>query len=160
VPEVVPSADRRWREVENLGFAHAWCFDHLAWRSLADSDWYGTVPVLAAAALTTTRIRLGTLVASPNFRHPVPFAKELMTLDVMSARRLTLAIGAGAPGFDAEMLGTPPLTPGARHRRFEEFVTLLDLLLREPVTSWSGEWFSAGEARTCRDACSARNRRS
>jgi alkanesulfonate monooxygenase SsuD/methylene tetrahydromethanopterin reductase-like flavin-dependent oxidoreductase (luciferase family) len=141
LPEVNPAVDDRWRTVETLGLAHAWCFDHLAWRGLADSDWYGTVPVLAAAALTTNRISLGTLVASPNFRHPVPF-------DVMSGGRLTLAIGAGAPGFDAEMLGGPLLSPAARHRRFEKFVTLLDVALGQPVTSWSGEFFSAVEACT------------
>ena len=44
---------------------------------------------LTAAALATTTMRIGTLVASPNFRHPVPFAKELVTLDDISGRRLT-----------------------------------------------------------------------
>ena len=63
-----------WRRVEELGFDHAWTYDHLAWRSLRDSTWFGAVPFLAAGAVVTERIRLGTLVASPNFRHPVPFA--------------------------------------------------------------------------------------
>ena len=62
-------------------------------------------PTLAAAALTTSRLWLGTFVASPNFRHPVPFAKELMTLDVMSAGRMLVGVGAGGPGFDAAVLG-------------------------------------------------------
>ena len=85
-----------WRRVEELGFDHAWTYDHLAWRSLRDSTWYGAVPFLAAGAVVTERIRLGTLVASPNFRHPVPFARELVTLDDLSNGRLTLGIGAGA----------------------------------------------------------------
>jgi alkanesulfonate monooxygenase SsuD/methylene tetrahydromethanopterin reductase-like flavin-dependent oxidoreductase (luciferase family) len=148
LPEVNPAADDRWLRVEEYGFAHAWCFDHLAWRSLADSAWHATVPVLAAAALKTSTIGLGTFVATPNFRHPVPFSKELMTLDVMSGGRLIAAIGAGAPGFDATVLGQPELTPRERQTRFEEFVTLLDLLLRQHRTTWGGTHFESVEART------------
>jgi alkanesulfonate monooxygenase SsuD/methylene tetrahydromethanopterin reductase-like flavin-dependent oxidoreductase (luciferase family) len=148
LPEVDPAQDRRWSRVEEYGFAHGWSLDHLAWRAFADSTWHATVPTLAAAALTTSRLSLGTFVASPNFRHPVPFAKELMTLDVMSAGRLMIGVGAGGPGFDAAVLGGRPLTGRQRADRFEEFVTLLDLLLRQPSTTWSGNWFSAVEART------------
>ncbi|HEY2297185.1 MAG TPA: LLM class flavin-dependent oxidoreductase [Jatrophihabitans sp.] len=148
LPEAHPAQDDRWSRAEQLGFAHAWCFDHLAWRSLADSTWHATVPVLAAAALSTSTIALGTFVASPNYRHPVPFAKELMTLDVMSHGRLLVGIGAGAPGFDATVLGGAPLSPQDRQSRFEEFVTLLDLSLRQSRTSWDGAYFRALDART------------
>lgn len=138
----------RWRRAEELGFAHAWTYDHLAWRSLRDDPWFGAVPTLAAAALSTTRIRLGTLVASPNFRHPVPFAKEVMTLDDLSDGRLTLGIGAGGTGWDATMLGQAPLSPAARAERFEEFVVLLDQLLRERQVSAAGSVFAAEGARS------------
>ena len=147
LPEVDPARDRRWARVEAYGFASAWSLDHLAWRAFVDSAWHATVPVLTAAALRTSRLVLGTFVASPNFRHPVPFAKELGTLDVMSGGRLLVGVGAGGPGFDAAVLGQPPLTGRQRADRFEEFVTLLDLLLRQPRTTWSGDWFSAVEAR-------------
>jgi alkanesulfonate monooxygenase SsuD/methylene tetrahydromethanopterin reductase-like flavin-dependent oxidoreductase (luciferase family) len=147
LPEIDPAQDRRWARVEEYGFAHAWSLDHLAWRAFADSTWFATVPALAAAALTTSRLKLGTFVASPNFRHPVPLAKELMTLDVMSAGRLLVGVGAGGPGFDAAVLGQPAPSGRKRADRFDEFVTLLDQLLRQPSTTWSGDWFSAVEAR-------------
>jgi alkanesulfonate monooxygenase SsuD/methylene tetrahydromethanopterin reductase-like flavin-dependent oxidoreductase (luciferase family) len=147
LPEVDPAQDRRWALVEAYGFAHGWSLDHLAWRAFADSSWYATVPALTAAALTTSRLSLGTFVASPNFRHPVPFAKELMTLDAMSGGRLMVGVGAGGPGFDAAVLGGPALSGRQRADRFSEFVTLLDLLLRQRSTTWSGKWFSAVEAR-------------
>lgn len=147
LPEIDPAQDRRWAQVEEYGFAHAWSLDHLAWRAFADSTWFATVPALAAAALTTSQLRLGTFVASPNFRHPVPLAKELMTLDVMSAGRLLVGVGAGGPGFDAAVLGQPAPSGRKRADRFDEFVTLLDQLLRQPSTTWSGDWFSAVEAR-------------
>ncbi|HZI97226.1 MAG TPA: LLM class flavin-dependent oxidoreductase, partial [Actinomycetales bacterium] len=94
-------AAARWRALEDMGFDHAWTYDHLAWRSLADEPWFATVPTLTAAALVTSRIRLGTWVASPNYRHPVTFAKELMSLDDVSGGRFELGIGAGGIGFDA-----------------------------------------------------------
>lgn len=148
LPEVDPATDDRWARIEAYGFAHAWSLDHLAWRSMVDEPWHATVPSLAAAALRTSRIELGTFVASPNFRHPVPFSKEVMTLDVMSGGRLVVGVGAGGPGFDAAVLGGPELTPSERVARFGEFVTLLDQLLRQPTTTWSGAWYAAVEART------------
>jgi alkanesulfonate monooxygenase SsuD/methylene tetrahydromethanopterin reductase-like flavin-dependent oxidoreductase (luciferase family) len=137
----------RWQRAEAYGFDHAWTYDHLAWRSLADGPWHATVPTLTGAALVTSRIQLGTLVTTPNFRHPVPLAKDLMTLDVMSRGRLSVALGAGAPGYDASVLGGRSLTPRERHERFVEFCGLLDRLLTSPVTDWSGDWYTAVGAR-------------
>ncbi len=137
-----------WRRAEEMGFDHAWTYDHLAWRSLRDSTWFGAIPTLTAAATATERIRLGPLVASPNFRHPVPFAKELITLDDISGGRLTLGIGSGGVGWDATVLGDIPWSARERADRFAEFVGLTDRLLREPETSYSGEFYSADGART------------
>ncbi|HLX87335.1 MAG TPA: LLM class flavin-dependent oxidoreductase [Acidimicrobiales bacterium] len=143
-----PAAHLLWQRAEELGFEHAWTYDHLAWRTLRDEPWFAAVPTLAAAALCTTRIRLGTLVASPNFRHPVPFAKEVMTLDDLSGGRFVLGIGAGGPGWDATMLGQEAMSLSARADRFEEFVELCDQLLRQPATSYRGRVFAADEARS------------
>jgi len=142
------TARHLWRRVEELGFDHVWTYDHLAWRTLRDATWFGAVPFLAAGAVATERIRLGTLVASPNFRHPVPLARELVTLDDLSGGRITLGVGAGAEGWDAVMLGQDPLSPADRVERFGEFVDLLDRLLRGPETSYEGRFYSAREART------------
>ncbi|MBV9039615.1 MAG: LLM class flavin-dependent oxidoreductase [Acidimicrobiia bacterium] len=137
-----------WQRAEELGFHHAWTYDHLAWRSLADGPWFGAVPTLAAAAMATSKIRLGPLVASPNYRHPVPFAKELVSLDDLSMGRITLGIGAGGEGWDATVLGGEPWPAKERADRFAEFVELLDMLLRQPDTTYAGTWYSAQRART------------
>jgi alkanesulfonate monooxygenase SsuD/methylene tetrahydromethanopterin reductase-like flavin-dependent oxidoreductase (luciferase family) len=139
-------ASRRWQRAEEYGFDHAWTYDHLSWRTLADEPWFATVPLLAAAAAVTERIRLGTWVASPNFRHPVPFAKDVMGLDDISGGRFLLGLGAGGTGFDAEVLGEA-LATGARTRRFAEFVALLDRLLTQPVTDHQGEFYEAHGAK-------------
>jgi len=140
-------AEQRWRRVEELGFDHAWTYDHLSWQSLVDQSWFATVPVLAAAALATTTIRLGTWVASPNYRHPVPFAKELMTLDDLSQGRFTLGIGAGGTGFDATVLGQDLISPGERIARLAEFTGLLDQLLTQQATTSHRERYTAVDAR-------------
>lgn len=138
---------RRWQRAEEYGFDTALTYDHLAWRDLAGEPWYATVPTLVAAATATSRIRLGTWVASPNYRHPVPFAKELMTLDDVSDGRIVLGVGAGGAGHDARVLGGDVLAAGDRVRRFSEFVELLDLLLTGDRVSYSGEYFGAADAR-------------
>lgn len=140
-------AAERWRRAEALGFDHAWTYDHIAWGDLRDSPWFSAVPTLTAAAAVTSTLRLGTLVASPTFRHPVPFARELVTLDDISDGRFTLGIGAGSLGWDATVLGGPPWSPAERSDRFAEFVDLLDRLLREREVTVDGRFWSAREAR-------------
>ncbi|RFA08658.1 luciferase [Subtercola boreus] len=157
--ETWAEARPKWQAAEQLGFDHAWTYDHLSWRSLADEPWGATVPTLTAAATATTTIRLGTFVSSPNFRHPVPFAKEVATIDDIAGGRFLLGIGSGGTGFDAFVLGQQQLTPRQRHERFAEFVELADRLLRfeqapdvaaEAGTSgisFDGRWYTAHEAR-------------
>lgn len=138
----------RWTTAEALGFAHAWTYDHLTWRGHRDLPWYAAMPTLTAAASATERIRLGPLVASPNFRHPLPFAKELLTLDDISNGRVILGIGSGGTGWDATMLGHAPWPAAERTARFEEFVGVLDRLLREQEMSATGRFYPVDEART------------
>ena len=141
------TARERWLSAERMGFDHAWTYDHLTWRSLRDGPWFAAMPTLVAAANATSNLRLGTLVASPMFRHPVPFAKELMTLDDISDGRITAGIGAGGDGFDSTALQTVVWSRRERAERFEEFVAMLDRLLTEPATSYEGQYYVANEAR-------------
>ncbi|MFI6945160.1 LLM class flavin-dependent oxidoreductase [Streptomyces sp. NPDC050422] len=141
----------KWQRAEELGFHAAYTYDHLSWRSFRDGPWFGAVPTLTAAAIVTQRMRLGTLVTSPNFRHPVTLAKELISLDDISGGRITLGIGAGGNGFDATTLlrgDEQPWTPRERADRFGEFVPLLDGLLREPAgLTREGAFYAATAAR-------------
>ncbi len=106
------------------------------------------MPTLVAAAGVTSRATLGTWVASPNYRHPVPFARELAALDDVSGGRAVLGVGAGGTGHDAGVLGGPRLSAGDRAGRLEEFVELLDGVLTRPSTTFSGLHYRAVDART------------
>jgi alkanesulfonate monooxygenase SsuD/methylene tetrahydromethanopterin reductase-like flavin-dependent oxidoreductase (luciferase family) len=139
------SAD--WRRAEELGFAHAWTYDHLTFGRLPDAPWYAAVPTLAAAALATRRIRLGTLVATPNLRHPVPFAQDLLTLERLSGGRLIAGIGSGGKGPDSRALAYEAPTPMARAERFTEFTEILAALLRGDLVERRGHFYEVGGAR-------------
>jgi alkanesulfonate monooxygenase SsuD/methylene tetrahydromethanopterin reductase-like flavin-dependent oxidoreductase (luciferase family) len=136
-----------WRRAEELGFDHAWTYDHLVWGGLPDAPWYGTLPTLTAAAMVTSTIRLGTFVTSPNYRHPVSFMRDLLALDDISDGRFICGIGAGGD-IDNAILGEPPLTPRERFERLAEFTGLLDRLLTQDHVSHTGTHFSAVDART------------
>lgn len=145
-------ASRKWAAAEEYGFDAAWTYDHLSWRTLAGEPWHATIPTLTAAALVSTTISLGVIVSSPNYRHPVPFAKEVATLDEIAGGRFRLGIGQGGTGFDAFVLGSGEYSPRERHERFAEFVEGLDLLLRHELpgsggVSFDGEWYTAVSAR-------------
>lgn len=136
----------RVRDVEQAGARTAWTYDHLSWGGLRGAPWFATVPLLAAAATATSRVRLGTQVATPNFRHPVPFAQEVMTLDHLSGGRIDLGVGAGARDFDARVLGQPELTLRERADRFEEWVGLLIRALEGGTADHAGRYYSAVDA--------------
>ena len=141
-------AGRRWRLAEEYGFDHAWTYDHLGWRDLVDGPWFDAVPTLTAAAMVTRRIRLGTFVASPNFRHPVHFTREITALDDISQGRLLLGVGAGGTGFDSAVLGAAELTPRERVDRFTEFLSLLTQLLTNDRVDFAGTYYRAVDARS------------
>ncbi|MEM1334700.1 MAG: LLM class flavin-dependent oxidoreductase, partial [Actinomycetota bacterium] len=147
-PETLATVQR----LDRLGYDHVWLYDHLTWRQYRDRAWHATYPLLAGLAVGTRRIRLGTMVANLNVRHPVTLAKDAMTIDHLSGGRMVLGVGAAGLGFDATVLGQAPLTPRQRVDRLEEALELLDRLLlddapdRQPVDH-GGDWYTVEGAR-------------
>jgi alkanesulfonate monooxygenase SsuD/methylene tetrahydromethanopterin reductase-like flavin-dependent oxidoreductase (luciferase family) len=139
----------RWKGAEEYGFDHAWTYDHLglSWGSFLEGPWFDALTTLTAAAMVTTSIRLGTFVSSPNFRLPVPYARQLLSVDDVSGGRFTLGTGSGGAGYDRAVMGIPELSPNQRTARFAEFVELLDRLLREPRVDFQGLYYKAVDAR-------------
>lgn len=130
-----------------MGFDHGWTFDHITWSGLPDSPWFAAVPTLTAAAVVTSRIRLGTFVSSPNNHHPVQFMREVLALDDISDGRLLLGLGTGGD-LDSRITGADlPLRD--RLARFHELTDLLDRLLSadNPVSA-DGRFYSARDVST------------
>jgi alkanesulfonate monooxygenase SsuD/methylene tetrahydromethanopterin reductase-like flavin-dependent oxidoreductase (luciferase family) len=82
-----------WLRAEDLGVRRGWLYDHLLLNGRA--VWHDAFITLAAVAAATTSIGLGTMVTSPNFRHPVTTAKAAQALSELSDGRFILGVGAG-----------------------------------------------------------------
>jgi probable F420-dependent oxidoreductase len=103
---------------------------------------------LAAAALGTARIRLGTLVLNNDFHHPVPLAQELATLDHLSGGRLEVGLGAGHSFTEYAAMGTTFDAPAVRKARLGEAVEILRALLDGERVSFSGSHYRLDDAAT------------
>jgi F420-dependent oxidoreductase-like protein len=88
---------------------------------------------LAALAVQTSRIRLGTLVSSATFRLPGPLAIAVAQVDAMSGGRIEFGLGGG--WFDAEhaAYGIPFPPVGERFDRLEEQLEIITGLWDTPA---------------------------
>src|SRR5215469_18800448 len=81
------------RRAEAAGFSTLLIRDHFVEGPFAHQ--LAPLTALAAVAAARTRLRVGTLVLSNDFRSPAVLAKELATLDVLSGGRVEPGLGAG-----------------------------------------------------------------
>ena len=77
----------------------------------------------------------------PVLRGPVPLAKTLVALDVLSSGRLVVAVGPGSSARDYAAVGVPF---GERWRRFDEAVPALRGLLRGDRAGVDGAFYRTG----------------
>lgn len=85
---------------------------------------------LAAAAASTTRLHVGTMVLSNDYRHPALVAHEAATLHAISGGRFELGLGAGWYRPEYEAAGIPFEPAGRRIDRLEETLDILTCLFR------------------------------
>jgi alkanesulfonate monooxygenase SsuD/methylene tetrahydromethanopterin reductase-like flavin-dependent oxidoreductase (luciferase family) len=107
-PFTDPAVVVRWaQEAEYQGWDGFFLWDHLRWDDKVEvhDPWV----LLGAIATATERIRIGTMVTPLSRRRPATVAKHLVTLDHLSAGRVTLGVGLGdPPGLDFADFGDEP----------------------------------------------------
>jgi alkanesulfonate monooxygenase SsuD/methylene tetrahydromethanopterin reductase-like flavin-dependent oxidoreductase (luciferase family) len=131
VPSVTwPALAGRCLRLESLGVTHVWVDDHAANPAKPDGKWADCFTTLAGLAASTSRIRIGPLVANPILRHPAVLARQALTVDQISGGRLEVGIGSGYAETDHAFVGEAPWPPEERQRRFAEAVAVVDALLR------------------------------
>lgn len=91
-------------------------------------------PVMAAMAVVTRKIRIGSLLTAVGRRRPWELARESVTVDHLSHGRLILPTGLGWAGDGAYTKGGIPGERKARAEMLDEGLEILDGL-------WSGKWF-------------------
>ena len=136
-----PELVRRWQWFEELGFDSLWLPDHLVKPFTPELPLFEAWMTLAGVAMVTERPRLGVLVSSNTFRHPGVLAKQAVTLDHMSNGRLELGIGAGWFEPEHEQYALDLYDPPERVSRFREAVEMVDLLLRQEVSNYDGQYY-------------------
>src|SRR5438270_4925660 len=138
----------RWQQFEQLGFDSVWDCDHWVQPSRPSGPYHEGWTLLAALAARTERIRIGVLVSCNTFRHPAVLAKEAVTVDHVSGGRLDVGLGAGWYEPEHTMFGIPLPETGELVGRFREAVQVLDLLLRQELSSFDGRYYRLREARS------------
>jgi probable F420-dependent oxidoreductase len=128
------------RRAKDSGYATFLLRDHL----IAEPFGHQLAPLtaLAAVAGATNTLRVGTLVLSNDYRHPVILAKEIATLDGLSNGRVELGLGAGFSQAEYDQAGMRFDPPGVRVGRLEEAIRVLKgLFAVEPLT-FAGKHYS------------------
>jgi alkanesulfonate monooxygenase SsuD/methylene tetrahydromethanopterin reductase-like flavin-dependent oxidoreductase (luciferase family) len=157
------SFERLGRAVDaarDCGFAAVAANDHFVFQT----PWLDGPTALASMVERSGRMTLATTVSLAVLRGPVPLAKALAAIDVLSEGRLVAAVGPGSSRRDYDAVGIPF---DERWKRFDEAIDELRALLAgessvplapapvQPggVPLWIGSWGSkAGLARVARAA--------
>lgn len=115
------------RRVEDAGVSSLLIRDHFS--AGAFGQQLAPFSALAAAAAVTSRLRVGTMVLSNDFRHPAIVAHEAASLHHLSGGRFELGIGAGWYQPEYSAAGIPFDGAGQRIGRLEESLTIIKGLL-------------------------------
>ncbi len=139
------------READRRGIASLWVSDHVIFPRTATGSYPGgrfphppdkpylePVVALAAAAVCTTRARLGASVFILGHRHPVVMAKMLTSIDALSAGRLICGVGVGWWKEELEILGVPF---NRRGRQADEILKVFTTLWSDTHPAFEGEFF-------------------
>ncbi|HLY45326.1 MAG TPA: TIGR03619 family F420-dependent LLM class oxidoreductase [Stellaceae bacterium] len=131
-------------QAEALGFADVWVSEHI----IVPKDrmyppsavFWDPVLTLTWAAAATRRVGLGTSVLVLPMRHPLPLAKELATLQNLSAGRLILGAGVGWMEDEFAALGVPFRERG---RRMDEGIAMMRAVWQEDPVSFAAKTIPA-----------------
>jgi probable F420-dependent oxidoreductase len=127
------------RHAEDAGYASLLFPDH--------TGMVAPVPAMAAAAVATSRIRLGTHVINVAFRPLGALAQELAAIDVISGGRLDIGLGAGYAESEVRSLGLSFPSAGQRVREVARTLDVLPRLFAGEMVTEEGPVGDGGPGR-------------
>jgi alkanesulfonate monooxygenase SsuD/methylene tetrahydromethanopterin reductase-like flavin-dependent oxidoreductase (luciferase family) len=146
-PPAVDHAEVIQREIEQmvwteeLGFDSIWLTEH----HFIDYGLSVSPSVLAAAAaMRTSRVRIGLAAAILPFHDPIRLAEELALVDILSGGRLDVGVGRGNRPVEFEGLRVPQIE---NRERFEETLAIMIRAWTEERFSFEGRYFTIPEVR-------------
>ena len=127
--------------LDSLGYQEAWIGEHhsAGYELIASPEVF-----IAAAALRTRSIRLGTGVSSLPYHHPLILADRVMQLDHQTRGRFMFGMGPGALPSDAYMMGIDPIM---QRDMLEESADCIVPLLEGKTVTHKADWFELRDAR-------------
>ncbi|HEY8455072.1 MAG TPA: LLM class F420-dependent oxidoreductase [Actinopolymorphaceae bacterium] len=134
---------------EEAGFDSIWVMDHfyqLPGLGKPDDPMFEAYTLLGALAARTRTARLGTMVTGVTYRNPALLAKIVTTLDVISAGRAILGIGAAWNEVEHRAYGFRFPPTGERMDRLEEALQICRAMFTEYSPSFSGKHYEIVEA--------------
>ncbi len=139
---------------EELGYDSLWVQDHFLWplaprRGYAGRDGapipaqyqsvFAPLELLAAAAVWTDRVTLGTSILVAGNHWPAPLAQRLSTIDHLAAGRLVVGLGVGWSAEEHDQSGTDITTRGAR---MDDFIDALLACWADDPVQHDGPFFT------------------
>lgn len=128
-------------EAEALGYDHVWLSEH---HFVDDGYSPSLLPIAAAVAARTERIRIGTYVMLLPFHNPVRLAEDVATVDAIADGRFDLGVGLGYRPGEFTGMGIPS---SERAARFQEALPLVQRLLAGETVSIEGRFHRFREVR-------------
>ena len=149
----LPQIKRTWDdtravalEVDRLGFDSVWVCDHLYSVPMPTLPIFEAWSLLAAVAAITTRVELGTLVTPPFFRNAAVLAKQIATIDHVSAGRTIVGLGGGWFASEFEGYGCPFPSLRERLRALDETAEVMKRLWTEERVTFAGRHVTVSDA--------------
>ncbi len=124
----------------DLGYDTLAVNDHMVFAT----PWLDGLTALASVVSRTGSMRLATTVALPAIRGPVPLAKQLAAIDVLSGGRVVAGVG---PGSSADDYAAAGVDFDERWPRFDETIRVLRAFWRDDPTPFVGRYYSSADVR-------------
>ncbi len=134
---------------EESGFDSVWVMDHvyqIMTIGPRTDPMLEAYTLLGALAARTSKVSLGTMVTGVTYRNPALLAKQVTTLDVISAGRAILGIGAAWNDDEHRGYGFDFPGVGERLDRLQEALEICRLMFGEEAPTFNGAHYRIDEA--------------
>ncbi|OBI74477.1 LLM class F420-dependent oxidoreductase [Mycobacterium asiaticum] len=149
VAELFPAVKAQAQEAEAAGFDTVLLMDHfyqLPGLGKPDEPMLEAYTALAALAPVVENVQLSTLVTGNTYRNPTLLAKIITTLDVISAGRAILGLGAGWFELEHQQLGFEFDTFTERFEKLEEALQIILGMVHGERPTFTGKWYRTESA--------------
>ncbi|ORB29834.1 LLM class F420-dependent oxidoreductase [Mycolicibacterium parafortuitum] len=149
VADLFPTVVKQAHEADTSGFDAVFLMDHfyqLPGIGTPDEPMLEAYTALGALANATDNVQLGTLVTGNTYRNPTLLAKNITTLDVISAGRAILGIGTGWFELEHDQLGYEFGTFTDRFNKLDEALQIIVPMIKGEKPTFTGRYYRVQEA--------------